>query len=202
MILNARPHLVWLLALVLAAGEGVSSQPQITSMQRGQARQMLRTIRDAVQKDYYDPAYHGLDVAEHFKAAETKIETVESMGRAYAVIAQAMIDLGDSHTYFLPPQVPAQFEYGWQMAIVGDRCLVLGVKPGSDAETKGLRAGDRILETVFAAPAEPAAAGQVGGGDARERTAAARDRDKGHAGAEGDSCRHRSADERSDDGLR
>jgi carboxyl-terminal processing protease len=146
MILNSRPHLVWLLALVLAAGEVVSSQPQITSMQRGQARQMLRTIRDAVQKDYYDPAYHGLDVAEHFKAAETKIDTVESMGRAYAVIAQAMIDLGDSHTYFLPPQVPAQFEYGWQMAIVGDRCLVLGVKPGSDAETKGLRAGDRILE--------------------------------------------------------
>ena len=105
-------------------------------MQRVQARQMLRTIRDAIRKDYYDPAFHGLD-EEHFKAAEKKIDTVESMGRAYTVIAQALIDLSDSHTYFLPPQVSAQFEYGWQMAIVGDRCLVLGVKPGSDAETKG-----------------------------------------------------------------
>jgi hypothetical protein len=58
----------------------------------------------------------------------------------------ALIDFGDSHTYFLPPEVPATCEYGWQMAMVGDRCLVLGVKPGSDAEGKGLRAGDHILE--------------------------------------------------------
>lgn len=126
--------------------------PQITSVQRGQARQMLRTIRDAIRSDYYDPAFHGLDVAEHFGAAEKMIDTVPSMGRAYAIIAQAMIDFGDSHTYFLPPQVPAAYEYGWQMAMVGDRCLVLGVKPGSDAEAKGLRAGDRILQIETVAP--------------------------------------------------
>ena len=147
---SPRLAVTWVLLCVIAGGAAVSSQapqaPQITSMQRVQARQMLRTIRDAIRKDYYDPAFHGLDLAEHFKAAETKIETVDSIGRAYAVIAQAVIDFGDSHTYFLPPQVPAQYEYGWQMAIVGDRCLVLGVKPGSDAEAKGLRAGDRILE--------------------------------------------------------
>jgi C-terminal processing protease CtpA/Prc len=71
---------------------------------------------------------------------------VESLGRAYAVIAQALVDFGDSHTYFLPPEIPATFEYGWQMAIVGDRCLITGVKPGSDAESKGLRAGDAVLD--------------------------------------------------------
>lgn len=136
-----------LLVFVWAAGAYASAQaPQITTMQRAQARQMLRTVRDAIRNEYYDPKFHGLDIAEHFKAAEQKIEAVESIGRAYAVIAQALIDFNDSHTYFLPPQVPATFEYGWQMAMVGDRCLVLGVKPGSDAELKGLRPGDRILE--------------------------------------------------------
>ncbi|HUR20634.1 MAG TPA: S41 family peptidase [Vicinamibacterales bacterium] len=140
-------------AFVLSAGAYVASQaPQITNLQRGQARQMLRTIRTAIGNDYYDPAFHGLDLAEHFKTAEKKIDTVESIGRAYAVIAQALIDFGDSHTFFIPPEVPASYEYGWQMAIVGDRCLVLGVKPGSDAEAKGLRAGDRILEIETVPP--------------------------------------------------
>jgi C-terminal processing protease CtpA/Prc len=142
-----------LLAFVFATGALAWAQaPQITSLQRGQARQMLRTIRAAIANEYYDPAFHGLDLAEHFKAAEKKIDTVESIGRAYAVIAQALIDFGDSHTYFLPPEVPAAFEYGWQMAIVGERCLVLGVKPGSDAEAKGLRPGDRILEIETVPP--------------------------------------------------
>ncbi len=132
---------------VLASGAAASSQaPQFTTMQRAQARQMLRTIRDAVRNEYYDPAFHGLNVAEHFAAAEKKLDAAESQGRAYAIIAQTLIEFGDSHTYFLPPEIPATFEYGWQMAIVGDRCLVIGVKPGSDAEAKGLRAGDRILE--------------------------------------------------------
>src|SRR5688572_18424891 len=153
MIRRSRPHLAWLLALVLAAGAVVSSQtPTITSLQRGQARQMLRTIRTAIGNEYYDPKFHGLDLAEHFKAAEKKIDTVESIRRAYAVIAQALIDFGDSHTFFIPPEVPASYEYGWQMAIVGERCLVIGVKPGSDAEAKGLRAGDRILEIETVPP--------------------------------------------------
>ncbi len=143
---SSRLTCVLLLALAVGAGMLSAQAPQITTMQRAQARQMLRTIREAIRNEYYDPAFHGLDVAEHFKAAEKRLETVESQGRAYAVIAQALIDFGDSHTYFLPPGISATFEYGWKMAIVGDRCLVLGVKPGSDAEVKGLRPGDRILE--------------------------------------------------------
>jgi len=137
------------LCLVLTVTAGVAAWApvaQYSNIQRGQARQMLRIIRDALRSEYYDPAFHNIDVVEHFKAAEKKIDAAESQGRAYAVIAQAVIEFGDSHTFFLPPEIPATFEYGWQMAIVGDQCLVLGVKPGSDAESKGLRAGDRLLE--------------------------------------------------------
>jgi C-terminal processing protease CtpA/Prc len=124
--------------------------PQISSYQRGQMRQMLRTVQAGIRNDYYDPTFGGLNLSEHFRTAERKIETVDTVGRGYAVIAQALVDLNDSHTFFLPPNSTTTFEYGWQMAMVADRCLVTGVKPGSDAEAKGLRAGDRIvdIETV------------------------------------------------------
>jgi C-terminal processing protease CtpA/Prc len=36
-------------------------------------------------------------------------------------------------------------EYGWQMQAIGDKCYVIAVKPGSDAEAKGLKRGDLIL---------------------------------------------------------
>jgi len=136
-----------ILALTITAGLAASAAlPQISGVQQAQARQMLKTIREAVRDRYYDPAFGGRDVVAHFKAAEQRLDAADSLGRAYAVIAQTLVDFGDSHTYFLPPEVPATFEYGWQMAIVGDKCLVLGVKPGSDAEAKGLRAGDQIVQ--------------------------------------------------------
>src|SRR6186997_1347364 len=98
---RSRPLRIAFLSFLVAAGVAASAQaPQITSLQRGQARQMLRTIRAAIGNDYYDPAFHGLDLAEHFKAAEKKLDTVESLGRAYAIIAQALVEFGDSHTYF------------------------------------------------------------------------------------------------------
>lgn len=140
------------LMLALAGTASSAQAPQMSSMQRSQVRQMLRTIGDAIRKDYYDPKFHGLNVTEHFKIAEKRLDTVDSMVRGYSVIAQALLEFGDSHTYFIPPQATARYEYGWQMGIVGERCLVLGVKPGSDAESKGLRAGDRVLEIEGVAP--------------------------------------------------
>jgi carboxyl-terminal processing protease len=38
-----------------------------------------------------------------------------------------------------------QIEHGWKMQMIGDKCYVVAVKPGSDADAKGLKPGDRIL---------------------------------------------------------
>jgi carboxyl-terminal processing protease len=62
-----------------------------------------------------------------------------------AIIAQAMLELGDSHTYFIPPPRAESYDYGWRMQMIGEDCFVTGVKPGSDAAAKGLKPGDRIL---------------------------------------------------------
>jgi carboxyl-terminal processing protease len=68
------------------------------------------------------------------------------MGQAFGIIAQAVLELNDSHTTFYPPSRSAKFEYGWRWQMIGDKCFVTAVKPKSDAEKQGLKAGDEVLE--------------------------------------------------------
>src|SRR4029077_15036461 len=67
-----------------------------------------------------------------------------SLGQALGIIAQTLLDLNDSHSFFIPPQRPERVEYGWNMQMIGGKCYVVAVKPGSDAEVKGLKPGDQI----------------------------------------------------------
>ncbi len=66
------------------------------------------------------------------------------MAQVFGSIAQFLIELNDSHTFFLPPGRHFTTEYGWNMQMIGDKCYVVAVKPGSDAEAKGLKEGDEI----------------------------------------------------------
>jgi carboxyl-terminal processing protease len=106
---------------------------------------MLSTIKNDIQKHYYDPGFHGVDIEARFKAAEERIQSATSNGQIFAIIAQALIDLHDSHTFFIPPSRTYRVEYGWQMRMIGDKCYVVAVKPGSDAESKGLKPGDQVF---------------------------------------------------------
>jgi hypothetical protein len=131
---------------VLILTAALSAQtPVLDGTDRQRAKQMLGEIKSAIRNTYYDPTFHGLDLNEHFKSAETKINTAVSLGHAYAIIAQALIDFNDSHTFFLPPMRPTTYEFGWEMRMIGDTCHVVAVRPGSDAEAKGLRRGDQLL---------------------------------------------------------
>src|SRR5262245_22980877 len=77
---------------------------QLTVLLRARVREMLKTIRGAIQSSYYDPAFRGLDLEKHFKTAETKLESAQTVAAAYAVIAQTLVEFDDSHTYFIPPE--------------------------------------------------------------------------------------------------
>ena len=118
---------------------------QWDSFERDRTRGMLSNIKKAVEKNYYDPAYRGMNLEEKFKAADEKIRSATSLGQAYGVIAQTLIDLNDSHTFFIPPQRATKVEYGWKMAMIGDKAFIVAVKPGSDAEKQGLKVGDQVL---------------------------------------------------------
>ena len=133
--------------LVFLAGGFLSSSAQQppTKFDIERARVMLDFVKDDVKKNYYDPNYHGVDIETRFKAADDKLKQAASISQMWGIIAQALSDLGDSHTFFLPPTKRSRTDYGWQMQMVGDHCYVSAIKPGSDAEQKGLTAGDEIL---------------------------------------------------------
>jgi carboxyl-terminal processing protease len=114
-------------------------------IERERALTMLSNIKDQLKKNYYDPTIRGMDVEARFKAAEEKVKQASSLGQAFGVIAQVLLDLDDSHTKFYPPSRPERVEYGWEMQMIGDECYVTAVKPGSDAAAQGLKEGDRII---------------------------------------------------------
>lgn len=139
-------HLFQSLTLLLLASLlfKVDGQQTVSSSDRDRGNIMLRTIKDELKNNYYDPAYHGMDLEARFKTSFEKVKEATSVGQIFGIIAQTLIELDDSHTFFLPPGRSVKIEYGWQMQIVGEKCYVVAVKPGSDAEAKGLRIGDEI----------------------------------------------------------
>jgi C-terminal processing protease CtpA/Prc len=134
---------LWLLALTLAPT--LRTHAQTLDFHKQRAHTMLDVIRKDIQKNYYDPAFHGVDLQATFHAADGKVDQADSVGQLFGIIAQAMLELDDSHTFFVPPARAARVEYGWQMGMVGDHCYVTAVKPGSDAAVKGLHVGDEVV---------------------------------------------------------
>lgn len=137
-------HIPLVLFLIATTSVSVFAQSAPSSFERERARTMLNVIKGDLKKNYYDSNFHGMDLDARFKEAEQKIKVATSQNQILGIIAQAIIDLDDSHTYFIPPSRPYTIEYGWQMQMVGDKCYVIAVKPGSDAEAKGLKEGDEV----------------------------------------------------------
>ena len=119
-------------------------QPKLSGLDRDRGREMLELIKNDIKKNYYDSTFHGVDLDAHFKEADDKIKQATSLGQMFGIIAQTLIDFDDSHLYFVPPGRSARYDYGWRMAMIGDKCFVTAVKPDSDAAAKGLQAGDEI----------------------------------------------------------
>ncbi len=131
-------------ALAAIAGQESRSQ-QMSNFDRERMLDMLDDVAQDVQKRYYDPTFHGVDWAAKVKEERQKIKNETSMNLSLAHIAAALDSLNDSHTFFLPPSRPYHHDYGFQEQIIGDQCFIARVRPGSDAESKGVKPGDELL---------------------------------------------------------
>jgi carboxyl-terminal processing protease len=113
---------------------------------------MLEVTRKAIASHYYDSTFHGLDLAAKYDTAAARLRAATDFDRALAAVAQFVLDLHDSHTFFVPPQRTVRVEYGWDMAMIGDSCFVVSVDAGSDAEKQGVHPGDAVLGLSGYAP--------------------------------------------------
>lgn len=112
---------------------------------RGEAEEMLKNIASDVHDHYYDPKFHGIDWDAAVAKAQQKIAQSDSFTTDIFTIADLLNQLGDSGLRFMPPPHPYSANFGWHGTMIGDRCYVVGVRPGSDAEKKGLKTGDEIV---------------------------------------------------------
>lgn len=135
---------VALLTIVFLPGNQAYGQ-QLSSFDRERVLTMLDSVTKDVQKHYYDPKFHGVDWDATVRKAKEGIKSADSLNLAMAHVAQALATLNDSHTFFVPPSRPYVHDYGYQAKLIGDRCFITRVRPGSDAEAKGLRPGDELL---------------------------------------------------------
>lgn len=107
---------------------------------------LLGEMKGRLKEFYFDPKYRGIDLDARFKAAEARIKTLDYNWQVYRVLAQILLDFNDSHTRLsLPPRMD-NFEYGFGLQMIGDKCFVVSVKKESDAEAKGVKVGDQILK--------------------------------------------------------
>jgi C-terminal processing protease CtpA/Prc len=124
----------------------------MTGPERKKMEEMLRGVRTEIANHYYDSTYAGLNLAAVYDSAALRIRDAQALDQALAAIAWFTLELHDSHTFFNPPRRTVQAEYGWEMAMVGDSCFVLRVKPGSDAERQGVHPGDNVASVSGFAP--------------------------------------------------
>jgi C-terminal processing protease CtpA/Prc len=118
---------------------------QMSNFDRERAEEMLQMVARDIRKNYYDTKFHGLDWDATVAEAKLKIEHETSMNMSLSHIAAALDKLDDSHSFLIPPQHAYHHNYGWQYQMVGDHCYVTQVRPGSDAESKGVKPGDELL---------------------------------------------------------
>jgi len=119
---------------------------KVESKDRDRGQSMLMRIKDELKKNYYDANFRGMDLDARFATASAKIKEAASVGQILGIIAQVLIELDDSHTFFLPPQHQTRVDYGWNMQMIGDHCFVNSIDKGSDAEAKGVKIGDEVIE--------------------------------------------------------
>jgi C-terminal processing protease CtpA/Prc len=113
---------------------------------------MLSEIKEALKEKYYDPSFHGINIDERFRATQERIKKLDTNAQIFRVIAQAILDLNDSHTIFIPPSHYNRTEYGFSFQMVGNVCHIVNVKPGSDAEAQGLKDGDVVASVANIVP--------------------------------------------------
>ena len=132
----------FLLSLLLATA---GTSQGFDRIERARMKDMLKMVKAEIKDKYYDPTYHGIDLEARFKQAEEKLAQANSTTQSIAIIAQVLVDFNDSHLFFIPPPTNLAVEYGWRMQAIGDKVFITQVKPGSDAEAKGLKIGDQVV---------------------------------------------------------
>ncbi len=117
----------------------------MSAADRERALGILDNVTKGIKDIYWDPKMNGVDWDEAIVKAKAKISDAKSMNEALMQIAIAVSSLNDSHTTFTPAVRPYHLDFGFAYQMILNGCFITHVRPGSDAEAKGLKPGDQIM---------------------------------------------------------
>ena len=137
--------LILLTGFVVAVKESAGQEAPIDPRERHIIEIVLGDVVQDVKSNYYDPNYHGVDLDVLFKEAKERVKAAKTYNQALATVAWVLRKLDDSHTFLIPPRRSHKRIYDYRYAMIGDECYIFAVQPGSDAEKKGLKVGDRVV---------------------------------------------------------
>lgn len=115
----------------------------------------------AIDADYYDPTFRGIDVGALRAEARAGAATVASDADFYRLLKRTVRALHDSHTIVLTPReaeearVRRATQIGIVFAVAESRVVVASVVGGFPAERAGVRAG-MVVEAIDAQPLDDA----------------------------------------------
>jgi tricorn protease len=115
------------------------------SVQRGEMEDVLKIVSTDVQNNFYDAHMKGLDWPALTEETRQRIHSSNNQGQMILAIFSLLSKLGDSHTYFVPPRLTQQADFGFKARSYGDDILVYEVTDKGPAAKSGLGVGDKIL---------------------------------------------------------
>ncbi len=134
----------FILFILLLCSNTFTATAQDLKAERILHQNILKTIKNDVKENYYDPKMHGIDIEENFKKASGLIDKAASSGEMSDIVSRVLFLFDDSHLYFMPPRKTASVDYGWELTMVDGKAFISEIKEDSDAFKKGLRVGDQI----------------------------------------------------------
>jgi len=138
-------------------GAALSAPPIVFDQSLIDRQNSLERIWKAVEENYYDPAFNGVDwkaVRERYRPMLDSVKTDEEF---YELMERMVGELHDSHTHVLSPTQAAEFKQHQRMSlgfgpeIIDDQLVVARVTAGSQAEQAGLEPG-MIVRAVDGRP--------------------------------------------------
>jgi len=144
MIAKAKnPFLLKLILLILTAFATLAPQGLAQSVERGEWEDILKLVSADVQKNFYDPQMKGLNWAKLTEETRERIKNSNNAGPMILAVSALLARLQDSHTYFVPPPLTAQADFGFSARAYAEEVRVYEITKKGPAEKAGLRVGDR-----------------------------------------------------------
>lgn len=130
-------------AVVLLMATPLAAQNLEHDRKRGLS--ILKNIKGELRARYWDPTFGGRDLDALFERGAESIRAATGEAHISGLLTQLLLELDDSHTYFLPPPAPFEVDYGFTMGLVGERAFVTEVDGDSHAAELGLKRGAELL---------------------------------------------------------